>query len=152
MTLLFGDDSKKSAAVVDTELAMRMPLGAISPLWAMYAATAGAGVAFWWMTQWMRPVNLEALMGVTAVLPSSQLLSEEEIPIEPIGGEAGPLQGAALAIAAASEPLEALAEAVAEVFSPEAPPSIEIAPPVIESDAPPKATPKPKAPSSPRKI
>jgi hypothetical protein len=156
MTLLFGDDSRRSAAAVDAELAMRMPLGAVSPLWAMYAATAGAGVAFWWMTRWMRPVNLEALMGgLTAALPASQRLSEDEIPQPPIGGEAGPLQEAALVVAAASEPLEALAEAVAEVFSPEPPPEIEVAPALREDAAPAPAKPsssKPRPSSAPRKI
>ena len=35
-------------------------MGAASPLWGYFAATAASGVAFWWMTRWTRPVNLEA--------------------------------------------------------------------------------------------
>jgi len=42
------------------EKAMRAPIGAASPLWWAFAATATAGVAYWWMTRWTRPVNLEA--------------------------------------------------------------------------------------------
>ncbi|HEY2706545.1 MAG TPA: helix-hairpin-helix domain-containing protein [Caulobacteraceae bacterium] len=49
-----------------TELAWRMPMGAVSPLWAVFGAAAGAGVAFWWMTRWTRAVNVEALAGAIA--------------------------------------------------------------------------------------
>lgn len=44
----------------DAEKALRAPIGAASPLWWAFAATAGAGVAYWWMTRWARPINLEA--------------------------------------------------------------------------------------------
>jgi predicted flap endonuclease-1-like 5' DNA nuclease len=43
------------------ERALRVPFGMASPLWAMYGAAAGVGVAYWWMTQWTRAVNFEAL-------------------------------------------------------------------------------------------
>ena len=43
------------------EKAMYVPLGAASPLWMMYAGAASLGVALWWSTRWMRPVNLEAV-------------------------------------------------------------------------------------------
>ncbi|HEX7947436.1 MAG TPA: hypothetical protein VF495_22420 [Phenylobacterium sp.] len=36
-------------------------VGAASPLWAYFGAAAAGGVAFWWMTRWARPTNLEAL-------------------------------------------------------------------------------------------
>jgi predicted flap endonuclease-1-like 5' DNA nuclease len=42
------------------ERALRVPVGMISPFWAMYAAAAGVGVAYWWMTGWTRVVNVEA--------------------------------------------------------------------------------------------
>ena len=41
-------------------------VGVASPLWSYFGAAAAGGVAFWWMTRWTRPVNLEALMGVAA--------------------------------------------------------------------------------------
>lgn len=41
--------------------AWRLPVGLVSPLWAVFGAAAGAGVAYWWMTQWTRAVNVEAL-------------------------------------------------------------------------------------------
>jgi len=36
-------------------------VGAASPLWAYFGTAALGGVAFWWMTRWARPTNLEAL-------------------------------------------------------------------------------------------
>jgi len=47
--------------------AWRLPMGAVSPLWVMFGAAASAGVAFWWMSQWTRAVNVEALAGVKAI-------------------------------------------------------------------------------------
>ena len=35
-------------------------VGATSPLWSYFGAVAASGMAFWWMTRWARPVNLEA--------------------------------------------------------------------------------------------
>lgn len=43
------------------EKAMLAPLGAASPFWLAYAGAAGAGVAYWWMSQAMKPMNLEAM-------------------------------------------------------------------------------------------
>jgi predicted flap endonuclease-1-like 5' DNA nuclease len=42
------------------EKAVRAPIGAVSPLWWAFAGVATAGVAYWWMTRWARPVNIEA--------------------------------------------------------------------------------------------
>jgi predicted flap endonuclease-1-like 5' DNA nuclease len=42
------------------EKTLRTPLGAVSPLWWAFAGAATAGVAYWWMTRWVRPVNIEA--------------------------------------------------------------------------------------------
>lgn len=56
-----------AAAVEDrTEQALRWPIGAVSPLWAMFGAAASAGVAWWWMTRWTRAANVEALAGFAA--------------------------------------------------------------------------------------
>ena len=50
-----------AAAGERAELALRVPLGVASPLWAMFGAAAGVGIAYWWMTGWTRAVNIEAL-------------------------------------------------------------------------------------------
>ena len=36
-------------------------VGLASPLWGYFAGMAAGGVAFWWMTRWTQPQNLEAL-------------------------------------------------------------------------------------------
>ena len=51
-------------------------LGAASPLWAYFATAAAGGVAFWWMTRWTRPVNLEAMLAEPAVESSTSSLFE----------------------------------------------------------------------------
>jgi predicted flap endonuclease-1-like 5' DNA nuclease len=48
-------------ATADTQKAMHAPLGFMSPLWLAYSSMAGAGVAYWWMSQFTKPVHLEAL-------------------------------------------------------------------------------------------
>jgi len=60
-----------------TETAFRVPMGVVSPLWAMFGAAASAGVAYWWMTRWTRAAaNFEAL---AAFAPKVAL---ESTPIE----------------------------------------------------------------------
>jgi hypothetical protein len=84
----------------DLEQALRIPLGAASPLWFVIGGAASAGMAYWWATQWMRPVNLEAVVPPEA----DALLSV------PVGGEAGPLAGAAGLAAAEIAETSAMAE------------------------------------------
>lgn len=35
-------------------------VGVASPLWFLFAGAAASGAAFWWLSQWSKPVNLEA--------------------------------------------------------------------------------------------
>jgi predicted flap endonuclease-1-like 5' DNA nuclease len=49
-----------TAAGERAERVLSLPLGVVSPLWAMFGAAAGAGIAYWWMTGWTRAVNFEA--------------------------------------------------------------------------------------------
>lgn len=53
-------------------------MGAASPLWGYFAASAVGGVAFWWMTRWTRPVNLEAFFAETSLqaLPVPEPVAE----------------------------------------------------------------------------
>lgn len=48
------------------ERALRWPVGAASPLWALFGAAATAGVTWWWMSRWLRPANVEALAAFAA--------------------------------------------------------------------------------------
>lgn len=85
----------KSNESVTPASAFHVPIGAASPLWFMFTGAASAGVAYWWMTRWMRPMNLEAM------LPLS-------------GADAAPLEEAAILIEAFVEPLLEAAQPVLE--------------------------------------
>ena len=65
-------------------------VGAASPLWTYFGAAASAGVAYWWMTRWTRPMNLEALFAGRP--PAPELLVEVvAAEPEPVGGESAPV-------------------------------------------------------------
>lgn len=42
--------------------AMSLPVGMMSPMWFAFGAAASFGAAYFWMTRWAKPVNLEAMM------------------------------------------------------------------------------------------
>jgi predicted flap endonuclease-1-like 5' DNA nuclease len=56
-------------AAANAEKALCTPLGFASPLWWTYSAMAGAGVAYWWMNQLMKPINLEAMTEMMGKYP-----------------------------------------------------------------------------------
>jgi hypothetical protein len=49
-----------------TSNALYLPLGAVSPLWPVFAGAVGAGLAYWWMTRWPAATHLEALLSRAA--------------------------------------------------------------------------------------
>jgi len=144
-------------------------VGVASPLWSYFAAAAAGGVAYWWMTQWTRPVNLEAMFGRARAMPGPALLLEpmaeaaeavvetvaeaqaevaeallEEAPLA-VGGESGPISPI-LEAAPAPEP-EPMAEPEPvdepEVMFAVAPEPVIDEPAPISADA--AAEPAPKA-------
>ncbi len=66
------------------ERALSWPVGAISPLWAVFGAAASAGVAWWWMTRWTRAMNVEALAEVVSprVTEPVELAADSELRLE----------------------------------------------------------------------
>jgi predicted flap endonuclease-1-like 5' DNA nuclease len=102
----------------DTESALRLPIGAASPLWFAFASAAGAGVAYWWMTRWTQPPNHEALdwfapkavQAPMAAAPVPALVAEPAVdtPVE-----------------AAVEPIVEAADAVVETVAALAEPAVE---------------------------
>ena len=89
-------------------------MGAASPLWAYFATAAAGGVAFWWMTRWARPTNLEAMFEEPAVESSTSSLFESAT----INAVAEPEPEPEAVIEAAPEPepvIEAAPEPVAEL-------------------------------------
>ncbi|HEY0650435.1 MAG TPA: hypothetical protein VGD44_21270, partial [Phenylobacterium sp.] len=65
----------------ETRVTPQLMLGAASPLWAYFGAAAAGGVAYWWMTRWTQPVNLEALFGAK---PAATLAPVIEAAAEPV--------------------------------------------------------------------
>jgi predicted flap endonuclease-1-like 5' DNA nuclease len=110
----------------NAESALRLPLGAASPLWLAFASAAGAGVADWWMTRWTgaaafdwsAPRDAEAPAAERTTLP---VVSQPTIET-PVEAALEPIEAASDAIvetaAALVEPANEIAEqAAAEVVS-----------------------------------
>ena len=49
----------------DTEKMLTLPVGAISPLWLMFAGAATVGAAYFWSRTFFKPTNLEALTALS---------------------------------------------------------------------------------------
>jgi hypothetical protein len=75
--------------VSDGRRVVHLGVGATSPLWPTFIAAAGAGVAFWWWTQWSRGQ------------------SEAKLAQENAGGEGPAVDHPELVMAHAPEPSEA---------------------------------------------
>ena len=85
------------------ESLFRVPVGLASPLWGLFAGAAMSGAAWWWMTRWMRPQNLEALFAAAG--------EAETVAVPEMAALAAP----ALAAVEAVEPVvEAIAADIAE--------------------------------------
>lgn len=128
-------------------------IGVASPLWLMFAGAAMSGAAWWWMTRWARPANLEALFG--AALPKAaqapqrlaeaieteiaedvaeiEALVDQDLPMTVVGGEGAPF----------SVVLETVVEAVPAPV----PVAVEAAPaaPEVVAESAPVSEPKPAA-------
>jgi hypothetical protein len=62
MSFAPGPDSTDKIPATPETL-FRVPVGLSSPLWGLFAGAAMSGAAWWWMTRWARPENLEAMFG-----------------------------------------------------------------------------------------
>jgi predicted flap endonuclease-1-like 5' DNA nuclease len=47
-----------------------VPIGLANPLWLAFGAAASAGVAWWLMTRWASPMNVEAMLGAAKTAPA----------------------------------------------------------------------------------
>ena len=130
-------------------------VGVASPLWTYFAAANAGGLAFWWMTRWAQPVNLEALFdrSMKALNPSPALapvvaplvesvvkaveaaavtaLAPAPASLPLVGGEAAPMSPLAAEAVAAPEPR---VEAPTAFVTPEPESTIEAVPePAVEA-------------------
>lgn len=116
-------------------------VGVASPLWSFFGAAAAGGVAYWWMTQWARPVNLEAMFGKAKTLPilepvlepvvaAAEAVAETVVEAQAAIADAV-IDEAPLAVGGEAAPISALLEA-----TPEPEPAIEPEPEVVFAAAP----------------
>ncbi len=135
-------------------------VGATSPLWPYFGAIAAGGVAYWWMTRWTRPVNLEAMMAPGIAL-STLALNPVADAADAVTLAADETQAASAETLLEDAPLAGIGEGaplagIVEATSPE-PPAMVAAPPepVIDApepitmDEPAEAAPKPRAKKAP---
>lgn len=54
----------KTNATLQAALKVPVGLSVAAPMLLAFGAAASAGVAWWWMTRWTRPLNLEAISAV----------------------------------------------------------------------------------------
>jgi|SRR5215217_223412 len=73
----------------ETETALRLPIGVVSPLWLMFAGAAATGAAFYWARTWFKPINLEAVTPLPEVL--AEPIVEPEAVVEEIVAIAEPV-------------------------------------------------------------
>ena len=86
---------------IEPERALRLGAAtAVAPLWAAYYATAGAGVAYWWMTAWTRRSEEKSFAPKALAKPVKIIAEIVEAPVE----------AAAEIVEAAPAALEAAAE------------------------------------------
>lgn len=140
-------------------------VGLASPLWGYFAGMAAGGVAFWWMTRWTQPQNLEALFarrfaGLSPELAPSPAAGDDPqavtapetavamMALEPLLAAVEAVEEPFVELAAEAEhALEAAVEAAPEPV-PAAPESASFAP---AAEVLPEAEPAPATPSAPRK-
>ncbi len=106
------------------EAMLRVPVGLASPLWGLFAGAAMSGTAWWWMSRWARPANLEALFG--AMTETTRLTAPAEIAAvetaadakfaadEAVAETQAAIEQAAAEVEAAAEAVAVQAEAAAE--------------------------------------
>ena len=131
----------------DFSKAMYVPIGMASPLWLPFAAATGAGLAFWWMTRWTSPANLEALMDAVAPPAVPSLLDSPEAPMaEPLLEAAETLMAQTEEVAeAAAETMEVVANETQDAVEAATQAAVEGAEAIVPT---PKKKPKP-APEAP---
>lgn len=60
----------------DGERAMHLSLGAVSPLWFVYAGAGAAGAAYYWMSRWYAATNIEAMTSFFEAPPVAEAVVE----------------------------------------------------------------------------
>lgn len=124
---------KPAFPTADTEKMLNLPMGAISPLWLMFAGAATVGAAWYWSRTFFKPTHLEALIKA----PETQ----SETTVEVINTVAETLE---VQTEAVIEAAEATVEAATETVET----AVEAAPESVQEVVA-AVTPEPVAPAAP---
>lgn len=172
-------ENELSAISKDPQALVRLPIGAASPLWGLFAGAAVSGAAWWWMTRWARPANLEALFGAAQTVttetaaevealaaPAVEAMQQASAVVEPVleAAEETVATAPERVLPAAENLIEAAPEAVGGESAPISPVVEALSPEIVApTDEPtasmeaaaefaPQATPfpKPKKPAAPK--
>ena len=65
MVGLLRDEGARSFPPAEVQTSLRLAIGAASPLWLLFGGVVTTGAAYWLMTRWLRPSNLEAGYGTS---------------------------------------------------------------------------------------
>lgn len=103
---------------VETEKALSLPLGAMSPLWFLFAGAATAGAAYFWARTFFKPTNLEALSGLPLVAAET---------VTPV------IEATEAVVETVAEAVTETVEAAPDVFEDAVETVVEAAPEVIET-------------------
>lgn len=112
------DDAKSPSAIL---------IGATSPLWGYFMGAAATGMAWWWMTRWAEPANLEAMFGAAERAGAEAFESLDELP-QPDVEQAGETviqfaeQAAEPVVALVEETVEAAPSVAEAIVAPDLPP------------------------------
>lgn len=102
----------------DANKALSLSLGMASPLWLAFAGAAMAGSAFWWMSRWTRPDNLEAMLELPTTAPALAANAAAQVAevVEPVAEVVEiAATAAATAVEVVADETMAVAEAVADI-------------------------------------
>ena len=112
---------KPAQSTADTEKMLSLPMGAISPLWLMFAGAATVGAAYFWSRTFFKPTNLEALF------KAPDAVTEVTVEVVEVVAETAEVQAEAV-VETAEVVVETLAETVDTVV--EAAPEVAATPEV----------------------
>jgi len=106
-------------ATAKAEKALSLPIGAASPLWFAYAGVTAGAVTWWWMNQWMKPMNLEAMKWPRIAPPLETPLADSKLAepfIEAANADISPVMAA---LEPVSEAIEAVMDTTMQVVQTE---------------------------------
>ena len=66
-------------AKAQAEKVFSLPVGMTSPLWLAYGGMTAGALTYWWMSQWMKPMNLEAMSWPKAPDLASLMQAPDEV-------------------------------------------------------------------------